>query len=75
MTRSAQPGRAARAARGTLVLLAVACGDVATSDTRGYTKATLEDPGLTIRAERSTAMDALGDPILPLAAELQPEAN
>jgi len=42
-----------------------ACGDAATKDGRGYTKAPLERPGPVIQPEPTTAMDELGDPILP----------
>lgn len=39
-----------------------ACGDASTPDTRGYTKAPLEDPGVFVRSEETTEMDRLGDP-------------
>src|SRR5690606_32346842 len=35
-------------------LVLAACGDVPTEDRRGYTKAPLEDPGLTITSEGKT---------------------
>ncbi len=41
------------------------CGDAETNDNRGYTKAPLEKPGVLIKAEGSSAMDALGSPVLP----------
>ena len=45
------------------VLALVACGDPDTNDTRGYTKAPLENPGWTVSAEEPSAMAELGDPI------------
>jgi hypothetical protein len=45
--------------------LLLACGDAPTTDTRGYTKAPLEDASLLIRPEPPTAMDSLGNPVLP----------
>lgn len=55
-----------RKAATALCLLALAgsagCGDGPTDDTRGYTKAPLEDPGVFISPEAPTVMDALGDP-------------
>ena len=42
-----------------------ACGDAETTDRRGYTKAPLEDPGVSITAEPTTENDGLGTPILP----------
>lgn len=41
------------------------CGDAETNDGRGYTKAPLEEPGLLIKAEGSSDMDALGTPVMP----------
>ena len=48
-----------------LVGTSVGCGDAETSDTRGYTKAPLERPGLLIRSEAPSVMDSLGSPVLP----------
>lgn len=42
-----------------------ACGDAETTDTRGYTKAPLENPSVMIRAEPKTEMSRLGEPIKP----------
>ena len=53
-------------------LAAAACGDPNTTDTRGYTKAPLEDPGLRIRGEGSSAMDSLGSPLLPRDTVIPP---
>lgn len=50
---------------GTLLLTVIACGDPATEDRRGYTKAPLEDPGLLIGAEEATVMAAMNRPVLP----------
>lgn len=49
----------------TVALVAVACGDPATSDDRGYTKAPLENPGLLVGGEDISAMSGLGRPNLP----------
>lgn len=46
-------------------LLVVACGDANSPDTRGYTKAPLERADVIITPEGSSAMDSLGNPILP----------
>jgi mono/diheme cytochrome c family protein len=54
-----------RARHGVLTLLAlafVACGDAATTDRRGYTKAPLESPGPLIRAEQPGEMARYGQP-------------
>ncbi|MBI4545575.1 MAG: hypothetical protein HY703_10290 [Gemmatimonadetes bacterium] len=51
------------------------CGDAETADKRGYTKAPLEQPGLIIKPEPTTEMDRLGDPTLPVAEELEVEAE
>lgn len=59
---------------GVLVVLA-GCGDAATTDRRGYTKAPLERPGLFIKAEPRTAMDELGDPVLQTGGARQPPAQ
>jgi hypothetical protein len=50
---------------GFALLALTGCGDANTNDSRGYTKAPLENPGVLIRAEGSSAMDSLGSPILP----------
>jgi hypothetical protein len=65
-----------RRACATVVLLVSvgACGDIATRDDRGYTKAPLETPGLRIGAEEPSPMRELGDPILPEARELEAAA-
>jgi hypothetical protein len=49
------------------------CGDAESSDHRGYTKAPLEHAGVIIRAEKPTAMDELGTPILPVAKVITAE--
>lgn len=41
---------------------AAGCGDPATNDRRGYTKAPLEKPFLIIGGQERTAMDELGEP-------------
>lgn len=48
-----------------LALGIAACGDPATNDDRGYTKAPLEDPGLLVQGEPSFPMDELGTPDRP----------
>ena len=48
-----------------LAVVALACGDPATEDARGYTKAPLEEPGLLVAGEDPTPMDALGRPNRP----------
>lgn len=57
-----------------LALGAVACGDPDTNDPRGYTKAPLENPGLVVAGEPATDMPDLGNPDLPRAEPLEPEA-
>jgi mono/diheme cytochrome c family protein len=47
------------------VAVALGCGDPATEDTRGYTKAPLENPGLLVGGEDATLMAALGRPDRP----------
>ncbi|HKJ93574.1 MAG TPA: hypothetical protein VJ957_10410 [Longimicrobiales bacterium] len=47
------------------VVLLVGCGDPPTPDPRGYTKAPLEEPGLTVKGEQPSPMAALGKPNLP----------
>jgi hypothetical protein len=49
----------------TILVLLVGCGDPATNDARGYTKAPLENPGVVIKGEGSSAMDSLGAPAAP----------
>jgi len=52
--------------------LAVACGDAETTDTRGYTKAPLEEPGWFVESEEATRMSELGDPIrIPMMRDAQ----
>jgi hypothetical protein len=41
------------------------CGDAETNDSRGYTKAPLEDPDALIRSEQPSAMRSFGEPRLP----------
>jgi hypothetical protein len=53
----------------------LACGDAETTDERGYTKAPLEKPGVLIKAEANSAMDALGTPTLPRDTLIAPEAT
>lgn len=52
-----------------LAATVAACGDPATTDDRGYTKAPLEKPGWVVTGEEPTEMDALGDPIRVPALE------
>lgn len=54
--------------------LLLGCGDGETNDRRGYTKAPLERPGVTIDAEARTEMNRLGQPNLPRAEWLEPPA-
>lgn len=54
-----------RAMLAALALAALACGDPATNDDRGYTKAPLETPGLLVRGEDASGMGELGRPNLP----------
>ena len=59
---------------GALVL--AGCGDPETTDTRGYTKAPLEDPGLIVDGEDASPMAALGEPNRPRPVILRaPEAT
>ena len=58
-------GRFCAAAGVAAALVFAGCGDPNTSDTRGYTKAPLEDAGVLIKGESSSAMDSLGTPNLP----------
>ena len=55
-----------------LVALA-ACGDPDTNDDRGYTKAPLEKPTVLVQGEPASAMDALGNPIMPVAPIIEAE--
>ncbi|HEX7121063.1 MAG TPA: hypothetical protein VF178_01745, partial [Gemmatimonadaceae bacterium] len=52
-----------------------ACGDAPTEDRRGYTKAPLEEPGLTIQSETTTEIGQLGQPQLPEVVEIPPPAD
>ncbi len=56
--------------RSTLLMLATmlaltACGDTETTDSRGYTKAPLEQPGLVVSSEPGSAMEGIGTPDRP----------
>ena len=56
-----------------IVLLIVGgCGDPATDDDRGYTKAPLENPGLIIKSADEHALRGFGRPNLPVAREVEP---
>jgi hypothetical protein len=48
------------------------CGDPATNDRRGYTKAPLEKAEMMIQGEGTSAMDSLGTPILPRDTVIPP---
>ena len=50
-----------------------ACGDPDTNDDRGYTKAPLEKPTVLVQGEPGSAMDALGNPNLPVAPIIEAE--
>jgi len=50
-----------------VLLAAAACGDPNTNDSRGYTKAPLEQPAVLVKGEQASRMDELGNPILPEA--------
>lgn len=52
-----------------LALVLSACGDPDTGDTRGYTKAPLEDPGLLVRGEETTPMARMARPDRPRPLE------
>lgn len=54
-----------RLASSVALVMAAGCGDGETSDSRGYTKAPLETPGLSIRAEPMSEMNRLGVPNRP----------
>ena len=74
-----QLGRIAQFTGLAALIVLAACGDPNTNDSRGYTKAPLEDPGVLIKGEGSSAMDSLGSPILPrdtvIPAESTPPTN
>ncbi len=58
--------RVVPAAAAVVALALAGCGDHATTDERGYTKAPLEDPNLIISPEPTTPMSRLGvKPNLP----------
>lgn len=52
------------------LLVLPGCGDPATEDDRGYTKAPLEDPGFVVNGEPASEMDAAGDPERPVIEEI-----
>jgi hypothetical protein len=56
-------------------LVLAACGDAPTEDRRGYTKAPLEEPGLTIQSEATTEIGRLGQPQLPQVVEIPAPAD
>lgn len=47
------------------MFVVLGCGDAESTDTRGYTKAPLEEAGVVIKSEGTSAMDSLGTPVLP----------
>jgi hypothetical protein len=53
-----------------LSITLIGCGDPGTTDRRGYTKNILEQPGLVVKGQEKTAIDALGDPVLPDTARI-----
>jgi hypothetical protein len=57
------------------VALLLGCGDPATTDRRGYTKAPLERPGLVIRSAEHHDLRRFGRPQLPVAQEIELEAT
>ncbi len=62
-----------------VLLLAVllglaACGDPATNDTRGYTKAPLEDPGLVIGSEPDAGLGTARIPLEPGMTGAEPSS-
>lgn len=69
MKRSVRVGRMIAGAM--VAGLLAACGDAETTDTRGYTKAPLEQPGVRIRAEQPSQMSELRGPLQPEIVELQ----
>lgn len=66
---------------GVLVLMLVSCGDPATGDERGYTKAPLENPGLLVSGEPESPMNVDETPAPgltgrdPAALETQADAG
>jgi hypothetical protein len=60
--------------RTVLLLLAAsslaACNDPPSTDSRGYTKNTLEQTRLFVRGQAVTEMDRLGDPVMPETARI-----
>lgn len=52
-------------------LVVASCGDPATDDPRGYSKAPLEQPGVFIKGEPTTEMSELGEPILPPVVDIE----
>ena len=57
------------------VLALAACGDPATNDNRGYTKAPLEKPTVLVQGEPESEMDKLGDPARPDAPIIKAEED
>ncbi len=55
-------------------LILVACGEGETGDSRGYTKAPLEVPGLRVQTESRSEMDRLGTPNRPRGEAIAPPA-
>ena len=55
-----------------VILAAGGCGDPATDDDRGYTKAPLENPGLFIESTEEHRLWEYGRPELPQAVEVTP---
>lgn len=56
-------------------LVLLGCGDQETSDNRGYTKAPLENPGLTIEHRDRHELREFGRPLLPEAREITLEES
>jgi mono/diheme cytochrome c family protein len=54
-----------------LILFVFACGDPATGDNRGYTKAPLEHPSVVIRGEEPSGISRYGAPNRVVAEEIQ----
>lgn len=63
-----------RVALWVVVVGVLACGDPATEDHRGYTKAPLEDPGLLIRGEPDGGLGAARIPLEPGLRGVEPTA-
>ena len=57
------------------VLIVAGCGDGETRDSRGYTKAPLETPGVLIDAERRSEMARLGTPNVPTGEAIAAPAD